>query len=87
MPVLIVKNWYVCLKRKGVEAALSNPKRLLSNKVPSTSIAEANKEVLKILNENQTNRSIHQGYTKVSRLQGYIKVSHVSYFKLTKIHL
>ena len=39
-------------KRKGVEAMLPDPKGPLSNKVPSISIAEANKEVLKILNEN-----------------------------------
>ena len=44
-------------KRKGVEAALPDPKGPLSNKVPSISIAEANKEVLKNLNENQTKKS------------------------------
>ena len=39
-------------KRK-VEAALLDPKGPLSNEVPSISIAEANKEVVKILYENQ----------------------------------
>ena len=40
------------LKRKGVETALPDLKKPLSNKVPSISIAEA----LKILNENQMKR-------------------------------
>ena len=40
-------------KRKGGEATLPDPKGPLSNKIPSVSIAEANKEVLKLLNENQ----------------------------------
>ena len=43
-------------KRKGVQTVLPDPKGPLSNKVPSISIAEANKEVLKILNENQTKK-------------------------------
>ena len=43
-------------KRKGGEAALPDPKGPLSNEVPSVSIAEANKEVLKNLNENQAKK-------------------------------
>ena len=44
----------ICLKRKKVETALPDPTGPLSNKVPSISIAKANKEVL---NENPTKKA------------------------------
>ena len=51
---------------------MPDPKGPLSNKVPSVSIAEVNKEVLKILNENQVKRvhTLRLHLSERPRLQG-----------------